>query len=597
LYTGRAAAAFLLMLSSLLGSLLRYPLHAWRARLARKLYAIAMADKDAGNFDAARQSLERAVAMDSRHAGAHHWLGILFIRDQAYADSVKHLEQALTVDPANTEIWIDLGNVHALQREYGKASTSYQAAIDRTPDSALAHLNLGFVLKELGSAEEAVAYLRQAYTLAPELENALRHLVSTLIETDRCDEALAVASKAVERAPTSYDAHLCHGLAHQKLHDPVRALACYDSAQSLRADDAELYDNRGTAFLELGRLKDALASYDRALALRPDLTLAAFHRSLIHLQLGDYRNGWDKYELRRLEKDYHAQPDVYPRWEGALLAGRTLLISREQGLGDEIMFASCLPQMVEMAKHCLIECEPRLVGLFRRSFPTATVYASTPDGSLPQEIAARDPDFATPAGSVPRFIRRDLGEFPRHQGYLKADPVRVARWGERLAQLGPSLNVGVSWTGGVRKTRRALRSISLEQWLPLLRTPGVRFVSLQYTADAGSAVAALHRQHGVRIEHWAEAIDDYEETAALVCALDLVVSVCTAAIHLGGALGRPVWVMAPYSPEWRYGFSGDTMPWYPSVKIFRQPEFGAWDPVIGSVAAELGRLAGTPGGC
>jgi len=584
------------MLSNLLGSLLRYPQRAWRARLARKLYVIAMAQKDAENFDAAQRDLKRAVAMDPRHVGAHHWLGILFARGRAYADSVKHFERALAVNPANSEIWIDLGNVYALQLEYGKASESYQAAIDATPDSALAHLNLGFALNELGSQEEAVAYLRRAYALAPEMENALRHLVKTLIETDRCDEALTVAGQAVERNSANYDAYFCRGLAYQKMHDPVRALVCYDAASNLRAGDPELHDNRGTAFLELGRLKDALASYDQALALQPDFALAAFHRALTCLLLGDYRNGWDNYELRQLDKDYPSRRNDYPRWGGATLAGRTLLISREQGLGDEIMFASCLPQMIGLAKHCLIECEPRLLGLFRRSFPAATVYGSTPDGRLPREIAARNPDFTIPAGSVPRFIRRNHGEFPRHQGYLKADPERVARWRDRLAQLGPGIKAGVSWAGGVRKTRRALRSISLEQWLPILRTPGVHFVSLQYSTDAGPAVDAIRQQHGVRIEHWAEAIDDYEETAALVCALDLVVSVCTAVIHLGGALGQPVWVLAPYSPEWRYGFTGDTMPWYPSVKIFRQPAFGAWDPVIGSVAAELGRLAGAPAG-
>ncbi|MGH6631381.1 MAG: glycosyltransferase family 9 protein, partial [Burkholderiales bacterium] len=336
--------------------------------------------------------------------------------------------------------------------------------------------------------------------------------------------------------------------------------------------------------------------YDRVLALRPDFALAAFHRALARLLLGDYRHGWENYELRQLNRDYPRRPEIYPCWDGSPLTGRTLLLYREQGLGDEIMFASCLPQVIAMAEHCVVECEPRLLGIFRRSFPGATVYASTPDGSLPPDISGRGIDVAVPAGSVPRFLRRNLAEFPRHDGYLKADPQRVARWRERLARLGPGLNVGVSWTGGVRKTRRALRSIALEHWLPILRTPGARFVSLQYTADAGSAVAALREQQGVQVEHWPEAIDDFEETAALTCALDLVISVCTAVIHLGGALGRPVWVMAPYSPEWRYGFSGDTMPWYPSVKVFRQPAFGEWNPVISSVAGELVRLAGATAG-
>jgi hypothetical protein len=258
------------------------------------------------------------------------------------------------------------------------------------------------------------------------------------------------------------------------------------------------------------------------------------------------------------------------------------------------MFASCLSGVVEATGHCIIECEPRLLNLFRRSFPAATVFASTPDRSLPQEVAAREVDAVIPAGSIPRLQRKSVADFPGHRGYLRADPQRVDRWRERLAQLGPGLKVGISWRGGVRKTRRALRSIPLDRWLPILGAPGTRFVSLQYTAGADAEIAQLRAQSGNAIEHWAEAVDDYDETAALLAALDLTISVCTAVIHLGGALGRPVWVMAPYSPEWRYGFTGDTMPWYPSVKVFRQPAFGEWGPVTSSVAAELRRLAGAP---
>lgn len=579
------------MLSSILGSILRHPLRSRRARLARKLYEDAIARKDAGDFDGARRGLERAVEMEPGRLEARHWLGILLARERDYAESTKHLEHALSLEPANIEIWIDLGNVHALNHDYAKAAASYRAALAVDPDSALAHLNLGYALKEGGFLDEAVGHLKTAYDLSPGIENGLRNLVTALIEADRCEEALAVAERAVELDGASYEAHFFLGLAHQKLLDPAKALACYDIALGMRGNDAELHDNRGGAFLELGRPAEATASYEKALALRPDVVLPAFHLALTHLLLGDYRRGWGNYELRKLDKDYPARAEAHPQWDGAPLAGRTVLIRREQGLGDEIMFASCLPQMIEMAKHCIVECEPRLLGIFRRSFPAATVYPTSPDGALPGEIAKLDIDLAVAAGSIPRFVRKQLGDFPRHHGYLAADPKRVSEWRERLSLLVPGLKVGFSWQGGVRKTRRALRSLRLDQCLPLLKTPAVRFVSLQYTPDAGAALAALREEHGVRIEHWAEAIDDYENTAALVCALDLVISVCTAVVHLGGALARPVWVMAPSIPEWRYGFSGDTMPWYPSVKIFRQPALGEWEPVTSAVAAELSSLA------
>ena len=191
-----------------------------------------------------------------------------------------------------------------------------------------------------------------------------------------------------------------------------------------------------------------------------------------------------------------------------------------------------------------------------------------------------------PIGSLPLYFRRERADFPHHHGYLQADRELVALWRERLAALGPGLKVGISWQGGTHKSRRPVRSLPLAQWLPILQLKGAHFVDLQYT-DCRTELAELAAASGVRVHSWDEVRADYEQTAAAVTALDLIVSVCTAVIHLGGALGRPVWVMAPFSPEWRYGIAGDGMPWYPSVRVFRQPAYGEWDAVIGTVAQRL----------
>lgn len=453
--------------------------------------------------------------------------------------------------------------------------------------AALAQWELGRSLRQSGRLGEAIVQLRRSHALAPRMPGALRELVTALIEYDMCDKALAVAMHAIEADPGSYEAHFCVGFAHQKLHQPEQALASYEAAARIRSDDAELHDARGSTLQELGRIDEAIAQFDRALALRPDFPLAAFHRSLARLLLRDFENGWPDYEMRRTGAGRGTGTDAAPRWNGAPLAGRTILVRREQGLGDEIMFASLLPQLLQMTGRCIIECDPRLRALFSRSFPSATVFGSIADGALPRPIAQHRIAYEIEMGSLPSFLRRSAADFPDHQGYLVADEERIAHWRARLAQLGPGLKVGISWTGGVRKTRRALRSVALPEWLPILSTPGVRFVSLQYTAEAAEEAAAMEARHGIRIEHWAGAIADYDETAALVCALDLVVSVCTSVVHLAGALGREVWVMAPYSPEWRYGFTGETMPWYPSVKLFRAPAFGRWQPVIESVSRSL----------
>jgi tetratricopeptide (TPR) repeat protein len=451
----------------------------------------------------------------------------------------------------------------------------------------LPHLRLGQELRRSGRPAEAIMHLRRAYALAPDVPGILRELVTALIEFDMCDKALAVAGEAAARAPASREAQFCLGLAYQKLHEPQRALNCYALAGRLSPNDAELHDARGSVFQELGRLDDAFGEYERALSLQHDYAPARFHRALARLLLQDFEHGWPDYELRRTGTDGASVPAVAPPWDGAPLAGRTILLRMEQGLGDEIMFASILPDVLRTAGHCVVECDPRLRALFSRSFPAATVFGALPDRSLPRQIARHEFAYETAIGSLPLHLRRSAAAFPRHESYLRADPARVAHWRERLAKLGSGPKIGISWTGGVRKTRRALRSVALPEWLPVLSAPGAHFVSLQYTPEAPGEVADLEARHAIRIAHWPEAISDYDETAALVCALDLVVSVCTSVVHLGGALGRPVWAMVPRSPEWRYGFAGETMPWYSSVRLFRAPAYGEMRRVIETVGEAL----------
>lgn len=574
-----------------LGSLIRRSLRALLARLAERQFNAAMARRASGDESGSVQRLTNAIALDPHHARAHYWLGVILARRRAYDESARHLERALVLDPYIEGGWVDLGNVHYWRGDFGKARASFRAALAAAPDSAAALSNLGLLLKEAGQFDEALVHLRRARELDPDAESPLRNLMLTLVDSNRASEALEAGASALARNPERYEAHLFTGIAHSRLLDPARALASYDAAVRIRPDAAEAHRNRGKALQDLGNLPEAITSFDRALELQPDYPVARLDSAVARLLTGDFERGWEDYEARRASEDFPRRETAFPEWEDDPLQGRSVLVYCEQGLGDEIMFASCLPELIKTARECVIECEPRLEKLLRRSFPEATVYPAAADRVPPDDIVQRGLDFELPIGDLPRIFRRARADFPRHSGYLKADRERVAYWRERLAESGGGLKVGISWTGGVEKTRRPMRSIALERWLPILEAPAVSFVSLQYTPEAGNEVEAIRAAHGIRIEHWRQAIDDYDETAALVGALDLVISVCTAVVHLGGALGQRVWVMTPHSPEWRYGISGDTMPWYPSVKLIRQPVARDWDTVIASVAANLRELA------
>jgi len=352
--------------------------------------------------------------------------------------------------------------------------------------------------------------------------------------------------------------------------------------------------NLGWILLEKGDHAQGLKLLDAALARDPGDHETRLVRSYMNLKRGEFESGWRDYEARHHSRFAMPRQSDFPQWDGTPLDGKTLLVRGEQGFGDQIMFASCLHEAIARAGRCIIECDPRLVALFRRSFPTAIVEASAPPaGHAAWTRQGLSVDCQIPMGSLPRLFRNRWEDFPRHAGYLHAAPERVAHWRVRLDALGPGAKIGLSWRGGVAVTRRHLRSLALQEFLPLLRLPA-KFVSLQY-GDCASDLNALSREHGVILPHWQDALDDYDETAALVCALDLVISVCTAVIHLAGALGKPVWILVPAVAEWRYLDRGEVMPWYPSARLFRQTTSGPWQEVLRQVAEQTSSLTQTTG--
>ena len=474
--------------------------------------------------------------------------------------------------------------------ELARAEACYVEVLALEPAAARAHAALALLLTARGRADQALHHFRAARSAAMLPRGCLESFIRLLLQQGERAEAIEVAREAARADASACESWFALGLALLAHHSYSDALAAYDQCLAL-GPNADVYVQRGIALQNLGRFDEARADYGRALQERPSHALARFHRGLAWLVQGNYAAGWADYEARLASGDAPARPLRYPRWDGSPPNGRTLLLYGEQGLGDEIMFASCLADLVRAGARCVVECNPALLGLFTRSFPGATVYPASPDGRVPDDIAGRGIDAEAPLGSLPMYFRGTLAAFPKHQGYLKADETRIAAWRARIAGLRGAMSVGISWVGGTHASRGPLRSIALDAWLPILRTAGVKFVSLQYTPDAPQAVQALRQRHGIDITHWPEAIADYDETAALVSALDLTISVCTSVIHLAGALGRPVWIMAPSNPEWRYGCAGAAMPWYPSARVFRQQREREWNDVIAEVSSALAEAA------
>ena len=503
---------------------------------------------------------ERAIAraLEIRHDYVEALvLQSAIAREQGRLDeAADHLALAAHFRPDSGEVYYQLGVLATAQGRIEEAERFYRQSVSKDPLHAKAHNFLGTLLSERGALEQAVECFRRCVALRPDFAPAHSNLGSLLItRLDQFDEGAKHVEEAIRLAPDSPDVQCNRAMLLQYRGQYPDAL------------------RRWTELIEAGVLgNDAKARLDRA---------------LIFLLLGEFEKGWDEYEHRFDADKRRARDFGLPRWNDGPLDGKTILVYAEQGVGDEIMFASCLPDLVACAGRVVLECSERLEKLFRRSFPQAIVHAGK-KGDSEKWLSEFSPiDYQVPIGSLPRRFRRKPEAFPGQYPYLKADPARVEYWRQRLQREGARPAMGVSWRGGTAATRSAVRSIPpglLSEVLP----GDVTWVSLQHGAEGEAPpLPGLRTFTGVT--------QDLDELAALMCALDLVISVANTNVHLAGALGCPVWVLVSNRPEWRYGASGDCMPWYPSSRLFRCAQDEDWKAVLKRLRGELDRFNKRPG--
>jgi len=533
----------------------------------------------------AERSLMRAVELKHDFAEAHLELGLAYLDQGHIDDAVDCLQLAVHFAPGLVDAYIELGGVLARLGRLDMAEAAYRQALALGPDNCGTRLRLADISKMRGDLNSAIDGYRAAVACDPQSAQAHGKLAYALYLAGRYDESRACFDAALALRPDFAEAHHNLGLLQLETGYPTDALCSFERALAIHPDAAETRACVAHALRDLGRLDEALRYYDEALAQRPAFADAVINRSYALLMRGDYAYGWAEYERRFEVGAMVPRGFPYAPWRGESLAGKHVLVYAEQGLGDEIMFASCLPEVLQAADRCTLECSTRLVKLFKRSFPRAYVHgAGKNDGK--EWLAGLPPiDCQVAIGSLPGYFRRSRADFPARRGYLVADTQRIGAWRRELAH-DSALRVGIAWRGGSLRSRQVTRSIELPLWLPLLKQREAVFYSLQY-GDTKPELAQLRDQHGVSVRHLGEDTDDLDELAAIICALDLVVSVDNTVAHLAGALGQAVWTLLPYSAEWRYPRSGEAMTWYPSARLFRQAQPREWLPVMERVAIAL----------
>jgi len=529
------------------------------------------------NYDLAIEYLKKVLQFNPANADAHYNLGIAFQEKGQIDEAIRCFQKTTELDPNFAMAYCNLGV--ALQEEKGQldeAITYYQKALQLSPNLVYAHYNLGNALQDKGQLDEAISSFQKAIELNPNYAMAYYNLGNALREKGQRDEAITCLQKAIELDPNYAATHNNLGIAFKEKGQLDVAITCFQKAIQFDSDYAMAYCNLGSALKEKGEFDEAITYYQRSLQLSPDLVDAHFNMSLIFLLLGNFEEGWKEYEWRWKLKDFYRRSFSQPSWDGYDIKGLTILLYAEQGLGDTIQFIRYVPLVAQQGAKVAVECQRGLTSLLKN---VAGIQEIIAHGEKLSEF-----DIHCSLLTLPLVFDTTLEDIPAQVPYIKADSILVQKWHEKIILDNSKFKIGLVWAGDPRLKDDRTRSCSLEIFSPLAQINGITFYSLQKGETANQA---KNPPEGMKLIDYTEEIKDFSDTAALIENLDLVISVDTAVVHLAGALGKPVWTLLPFVPDWRWLLKREDSPWYPTMRLFRQPSRGDWNTVIANVLNKL----------
>ncbi|MCG2594735.1 tetratricopeptide repeat protein [Ramlibacter sp. XY19] len=545
--------------------------------------ALGNAALGAGQLEEAGRCYSQGVLAQPDDAALRLNLGFVLLQQGKFADAAESLRQSLSLqrpgDGLAHDAWYVLGCAQEGLGRTGEALASFEAALQDRPGSVQALEGAIRAANQLGRPAEAATHAERLAALLPANPGAVFLHYEALTRLGRWPEALTQAERVL--ALTGPDARALANVAFvlEKLDRLDEALSVVDQALQLDPDNRGALVNRVAVLMELARIPEARAAAQDALRLHPEDANLHWNVSLSHLMLGEFREGWAEHEWRFRSDAVQASVEEFdePRWRGERLAGRTILVYGEQGFGDNIQFVRYVPELAKLAHSVLLQVPEPLEPLVGALAPNCRLLRA---GELMPAF-----DVHCSLMSLPALMATTLETIPAAVPYLHADPAAVQAWRDRLGS--GQLNVGIAWSGNPTQANDRRRSMALATFRALA-VDGCRFVTLKPDLRAEDR-AALADWPGL-VDHGRE-LRDFADTAALVAALDLVISVDTSAAHLAGALGRPVWILLVHVPDWRWLRDREDSPWYPTARLFRQDATRQWGPVLERVRSELAGLA------
>ncbi len=526
----------------------------------------------------AERRYEALLAHDPDNPDALHKLSVLRLRRGAFADAVPLIERLIERHPNFSDAHNNLGVALQRLKRPADAARQFERAIELEPSRPEAHYNLGQVRQSLGRPGEARELYQRAIELRPDYAEA-HNALGVLLARNEHEGAVACFRRAIDARPSYADAHNNMGIALQALGRYEEAVASYKQALALKPDHADAYNNLGLALRSLNRHAEALDCFEIAQAIKPDHVDAQLGEGLVRLALGDYAAGWKKYAWRHFTGNFSggkkrpAQPLWLGNWD---ISGKTILLHGEQGLGDTIMFARYVPLVAQRGAKVVLAVQR----------PLAAVMTTLKGASVVCGQGEPLPPFDgfCPLPTLPLTFQTSIETIPADIPYLSAPADRLVKWRPVLAGL-PRPRIGLMWAGAVSPIFR--RSIPLRLLLPILQLREFHFVALQ--KEVPNEDAPILDSSGMAT-FLGERQADLADTAAMISLLDLVITIDTSVAHLAGAMGKPTWVLLPFSTDWRWMVGRDQTPWYPTARLFRQPTPGDWESVLTQVTTALREL-------
>jgi len=538
----------------------------------------AIAYFQAGNLSKAESIFKEILRLAPQSREAVHFLGLISYRKGDSEAALKYLKKEIDLNPADTTLYNNLGVLLKGNGRLEEAIEYFRKAIHSNPDFLDAHYNLGNALHMKGNLEEAITCYRNVLHLKPGDYEAWNNLGNVLKEKECFDEATASYQEALQINPNFTLAYSNLGTVFQDQGEFEKAKQAYQKALEIDPRFLSAYNNMGVAMREQGYLDVAIAYFQKAVDINPADSEAHWNMAITSLLAGKLAEGWREYEWRFKRKNVIVVERMFsqPRWNGSDIQGRVIVLYAEQGLGDTLHFIRYAPLVAGKGATVIVECQKELVPLVRSVQGVADVF----------EKGAELPAFDVwcPLLSLPLLFATTSESIPANVPYLQVQKEMKETWRQRVLGDPPGFRVGLVWAGNPKYRHDRIRSCPFELFRKLGEIEGVLLYSLQKGGAAGQAKLPEGKTDLI---DYMEEVRNFADTAALIENLDLVISVDTAVLHVAGAIGKRAWALLPYAPDWRWLLNRKYSPWYPMMRLFRQPKYGDWESVLNEVSCEL----------